>query len=68
MLLVDGGLSSNIPIQSAIDENAEFIVAVDVTAPLWSKTDLDNPVRLVDQVIAIGITHQKIQEKSLADI
>lgn len=68
MLLVDGGLSSNIPIQSAINENADFIVAIDVTAPLWRKTDLDNPIRLVDQVIAIGINHQKIQEKPLADI
>jgi hypothetical protein len=43
-------------------------VAVDVTAPLWTKADLDNPIRLVDQIIAIGITHQKVQEKSLADI
>lgn len=68
MLLVDGGLSSNIPIQSALNENAEFTVAVDVTAPLWTMADLDNPIRLVDQIIAIGITHQKVQEKSLADI
>ncbi len=68
MLLVDGGLSSNIPIQSALNENAKLTVAVDVTAPLWTKADLDNPIRLVDQIIAIGITHQKVQEKSLADI
>ncbi|NLL15038.1 MAG: BamA/TamA family outer membrane protein [Fibrobacter sp.] len=68
MLLVDGGLSSNIPIQTALDENARFTVAVDVTAPLWTKTDLDNPIRMVNQIIAIGITHQKVQEKSLADI
>lgn len=68
MLLVDGGLSSNIPIQSALNENAKFTVAVDVTAPLWTMADLDNPIRLVDQIIAIGITHQKVQEKSLADI
>lgn len=67
-LLIDGGLSSNIPIQTALDENADFIVAVDVTAPLWGKDDLDNPLRLVDQIIAIGISHQKNQERRLADI
>ncbi len=68
MLLVDGGLSSNIPTQTALKENAKFTVAVDVTAPLWTKADLENPIRLVDQIIAIGITHQKIQEKNLADV
>lgn len=68
LLLVDGGLSSNVPVQTAKDMGAQFIVAVDVTAPLWTKTDLENPLRLIDQIIAIGITHQKIQEKRLADI
>jgi predicted acylesterase/phospholipase RssA len=67
-LFIDGGISSNIPVECAIDNNAKHIVAVDVTAPLWNKVDLDNPVKMVDQVIAIGVTRQKNYEKSLADI
>lgn len=68
MLLVDGGLTSNIPVQTAKDNGAEFVLAVDVTAPLWEKNSLDNPLRLVEQIISIGITNKKTEEKQLADI
>ncbi len=68
MLLLDGGLTSNIPVEEAIKENPDYIIAVDVTSPMWKKGELDNPVRLVDQVIATGVGKQKKKEKELADI
>lgn len=68
MLLVDGGLSSNIPIQAALDENPRVTVAVDVTSPLWEKSDLEHPVKLVDQIVAIGIVRNKKSEMNSADL
>ncbi len=68
-LLMDGGMSANIPVEPVIEEHPDYVtVAVDVTSSLWSKPDLTNPVRLVDQIVAIGIGKQKEMEKQLANI
>lgn len=67
MLLMDGGLMSNIPISASLEEFPGcYVIAVDVTSPLWDKQSLANPARLVDQVVNIGLTKQKAAEKSLA--
>lgn len=68
MLLLDGGLSANLPASIAKNENPELIVAVDVTSPMWKKDDLENPVKFVDQIVAIGIKSQKERDSSKADI
>jgi predicted acylesterase/phospholipase RssA len=68
-LLMDGGMTANIPVEPVVEEfPGYYIIAVDVTSSLWSKSDLTNPVRLVDQIIAIGISKQKELEKKLANI
>jgi NTE family protein len=68
MLLMDGGLVSNIPSDIARDEHSGLIVAIDVTSPLWNKDDLENPVRLMDQVVAIGIRQRKETDRNRADL
>jgi predicted acylesterase/phospholipase RssA len=68
MLLVDGGLTANIPIQAAIDDKADYIVAIDVTSPIWRRGDLNNPIRVADQIVNFGITRQKEQQKKLANV
>jgi predicted acylesterase/phospholipase RssA/outer membrane translocation and assembly module TamA len=68
MLLMDGGLLTNIPVEQARNTNAQFIVAVDVTSPMWERGDLNNPVRLVNQILAIGMEKRKAAERLLADI
>ncbi|MDR0330205.1 MAG: patatin-like phospholipase family protein [Chitinispirillales bacterium] len=68
MLLVDGGLSSNIPVQTALDAGAAFTVAVDVTSPLWKRGQmLDSPVRLMEQVVSIGVAQNKERDTKNAD-
>ncbi|HUI93919.1 MAG TPA: patatin-like phospholipase family protein [Chitinivibrionales bacterium] len=67
MLLMDGGLMSNIPVSVGLDEfPGSYVIAVDVTSPLWDKQSLSNPARLVDQVVNIGLAKQKAAEKKLA--
>ncbi len=69
MLLADGGLLSNIPAEVCREQFPGCaVVAVDVTSPLWTRQDLDNPVRLMDQVVNIGLTKQKAVERSLASV
>jgi predicted acylesterase/phospholipase RssA len=68
MLLLDGGLISNIPVEKARDAQAACVIAVDVTSPMYQRNDLNNPVRLVSQVIAIGVEKQKSAERLLADV
>lgn len=68
MLLMDGGLTANIPVDPALREGCTYVAAVNVTSPLWVQGDLDNPVRLMDQVIAIGIAARKEEEERKADI
>ncbi|MFP4417764.1 MAG: patatin-like phospholipase family protein [Chitinispirillaceae bacterium] len=68
LLLLDGGLTANIPVKPAVEKNAEFIVAVDVTSPLSDPQELDNPVRLVNQVVAISIEKQKKNDRGYADV
>jgi len=68
-MLIDGGLSSNIPVQVALDAGAEFTVAIDVTSPLWGREQLlDNPVRLMEQVVSIGVAQNKLRDTRSADI
>ncbi|MBD3421884.1 MAG: BamA/TamA family outer membrane protein [Chitinivibrionales bacterium] len=68
MLLVDGGLTANIPVVAALQEQPAYIIAVDVTSPMWHQEQLENPVRLADQIVAIGITRQKNIQKRLAHL
>jgi len=67
MLLMDGGLTANIPVDVARENGCEHIIAVNVTSPLWSADELDNPVRLMDQVVAIGIAARKAEVIRHAD-
>jgi predicted acylesterase/phospholipase RssA len=66
MLLMDGGLSANIPVTAAREADCSIIIAVDVTSPLWPRKDLDNPVKLVDQIVNIGISQNKAASKEHA--
>ena len=68
MLLMDGGLTANVPVAVARGESCAVVVAVNVTSPLWPAAQLDNPVRLMDQVIAIGIAARKAEESRSADV
>jgi NTE family protein len=68
MLLVDGGITANIPIAVAREEKTAFALAVDVTSPLWERPHLDNPVYLMDQVVSISAKGQKEANILQADL
>jgi predicted acylesterase/phospholipase RssA/outer membrane translocation and assembly module TamA len=67
MLLIDGGITANIPVEAARQCSPDYVVAVDVTSPLWPEKNLDNPLRIADQIVNIGIIRQKAVQRGLAD-
>ena len=68
MLLVDGGLISNLPVQAALTEGAERTIAVDATSRLREKDDVLVPWKLVDQATTIMSASSTAIDKGKADV
>ncbi|MGE5315115.1 MAG: patatin-like phospholipase family protein [Acidobacteriota bacterium] len=65
MQLMDGGLMSNIPVDVARSLGADIVIAVDVTSPLRTASQLNMPWEIADQII--GIMAQAGNKKSLEE-
>ena len=52
-ILVDGGLVANIPVRSAFNSGANFVIAVNTTSKLHSKAELEFPWIVADQIVSI---------------
>jgi NTE family protein len=65
MQLMDGGLMSNIPVDVARSLGADIVIAVDVTSPLRTASQLNMPWEIADQII--GIMAQSGNKKELSD-
>lgn len=53
MILVDGGILSNIPVGESKEFNPDIIIAVNTTSPLFFKEELNSPWNIADQAISI---------------
>jgi len=53
LVLVDGGLISNIPVDVARDLGYDVIITVDATSPLRSPSEIQLPWNTADQIIGI---------------
>ncbi len=51
--LLDGGLVDNLPVDVAIEKEADIIIAVDMTSPLRPKDKLNAPWEIADQITTI---------------
>lgn len=55
LLLADGGLVSNIPVEIALKDKPDFIIAVNTTSPLRTEEELRFPWNVADQIVSIPI-------------
>ncbi len=62
-LLVDGGLSENLPLDIGRAMGADVLIVVDVTFPLQSRKDLDSPLAISNQMLAILIRKNADRQK-----
>lgn len=60
MLLVDGMLTANLPVQAALDMGADIIIAVNVGTPLLTREELSGFFGVLNQVLSI-LTEQNVQ-------
>jgi len=67
-MLIDGGVSSNIPVDVARNLGMDIIIAVDITSGLRSKHDLKAPWEIADQVTTIMMGSSRLEQLKLADI
>ncbi len=66
--LLDGGLIENLPVEVALQEKVDFIIAVDMTSRLRTRDQLDTPWEMVDQITTIMMQQVNELSRSKADI
>jgi len=67
VMLLDGGLTSNIPADVARQWGADIVVAVDVTSPLRPASELNAPWEIADQIIGIAMQLANKEQLKAAD-
>ncbi len=67
MLLVDGGITDNLPIDVARNAGADYIIGVDVTSPLRQSAEMNAPWEIADQVITIMMKKPTEEKRREAD-
>lgn len=67
LLLVDGGLVANIPVDVAKANGGDFVVAINTTSNLWNEKDLSTPWIVADQIVSIPMKQNNEEQLSKAD-
>lgn len=62
-MLVDGGLSSNLPVQEARLMGADIVIAVDISIPLKAPEDIHSSLDIVQQSLKIMIQRNVIMNR-----
>jgi NTE family protein len=62
-LLVDGGLSSNLPIDVAREMGVDLVIVVDCGFPLLERGKLDSVATVTNQMLAILIRHNATEQR-----
>ncbi|MBS1912531.1 MAG: BamA/TamA family outer membrane protein [Bacteroidetes bacterium] len=68
MLLVDGGLVDNIPVDVARAMGCDRIIVVNTTSPLLAEERLNSPWSVADQVVTLMMRHQSDSSLAGADV
>lgn len=68
MLLVDGGVANNIPVDIVRRYGIELVIAVDATSNLRTKEHLSSPWEFADQVTTIMQQEKNARQRGAADV
>jgi NTE family protein len=66
--LVDGGVVRNFPVKDAIDMGANYTIGVSVSAPLKDVKELDNALKILNQVVFLNENKDRKIEAKLVDL
>ncbi len=67
-LLVDGGVTDNLPVDVAKELGAQFVIAVDATSPLRERHEIRAPWEIADQVTTIMMSQPTEKRRREADV
>lgn len=67
-ILIDGGVTRNLPVQDVIKLGADKVIAVDIGAPLYDRSSLESIMDVLDQTSSYRISESNIAEAKLADV
>jgi NTE family protein len=67
-LYVDGGLSNNLPVETAKSLGVDVVVAVDPSAKLGKKEQLSTLFSIMNQSISLQVRKETGRQKELADL
>jgi NTE family protein len=62
VMLVDGGISQNLPIEAVRRMGADVVIAVDISTPLQEREQLESVLDVTDQLVSI-MTHRNSDEQ-----
>lgn len=65
-LLVDGGVTNNLPVDVAREMGADIVIAVDISTPLLTRKDLQSSLKITQQLT--GILTRTNTEKQIASL
>lgn len=68
MSLVDGGLTSNIPVDLARSMNCDVVIAVNSTSPMRNAGQLGAPWEIADQIMTIMMQEANQRQLATADV
>jgi NTE family protein len=66
-MLVDGGVVRNFPVSDARDMGADFVIGIDVGAPLHDQEGLNSLINILDQTSSFRIVESSREQREAAD-
>ena len=66
-LLIDGGLTNNLPVNVAREMGSDFVIAVAIEESMHSRKELENPLNMADQVTSIPMRNVTAISRKMAD-
>lgn len=66
--LVDGGFSRNLPVQEVKNMGADYVISVDVSAPLKSADSLDTMTSIINQAVSFRIIQATEEQRKMSDL
>lgn len=67
MVLVDGGLKANVPIEASFEFPADIRIVVNTTSPKFPKEELNAPWTIADQVVSVLMEEHSNKALAKAD-
>jgi NTE family protein len=64
-VLVDGGISNNLPVDIARSMGVDYIIAVDIATPLYSAVELDSVIPIIEQLTTLLTFNQLRKQYAL---